>query len=226
MNRPFEFQSSASLVKHTGFSADNVRALLKGLQRVPGSSIFYHVHHALFRRHFTMGEFMNDFARWALTALGEEALAERLSAVDPLQCQSIRGAREALAKVISDQLGASEFVAHVPPGKRFFFSQAQTFVFPTGRTAQNLREFANEIRRVGVDTIFHHFVTAPSRLGRNDNDFSAWMAEELGEPELARQVRMLSPYTYDLFQLREQIGQLVDRSLGDERQRESPPSLR
>ncbi len=213
MNRPFAFQSAASLVKHTGYSADNVRALLRGLQRVPGSSIFYHVHHALFRRHFTIGEFMNDFARWALTALGEEALAERLSAVDPLHCQSVREARNELVRVISEQLGASEYVAHVPSGKRFFFSQAQTFVFPTGRSAAGLQEFGQEVQRVGVDTIFHHFVTAPLRLGRKDNDFSAWLRDELGEPDLAHQVAELSPYSYDLYRLRERIGDLVERRL-------------
>lgn len=213
MSRPFAFQSAASLVKHTGFSADNLRGLLRGIQRASGSSIFYHVHHSLFRRHLTTGEFMNDFARWALVTLGEEALAERLTAVDPLQCLSIRAAREALAKVVGEHLGASEYVAHVPPGKRFYFSAAQSFVFPTGRTASTLAEFSKEVRRVGLDTIFHHFVTAPLRLGRRDNDFSAWLGDELGDRALAAEVAQLSPYQYDLSELRLRIADLVDRRL-------------
>ncbi|HUB08667.1 MAG TPA: DUF5752 family protein, partial [Myxococcales bacterium] len=188
MPRPFVFQSALSLVTHTGYQADDLRSLLRGLQRAPGSAIFYHVHHSLFRRHFTGGEFMNDFARWALVGLGEEALAERLSAVDPLQCFSVRAAREAIAAILAEYLGASEYGIRVPAGKRFFFSAARTFIFATGRSASTLRELSENVRRSGVDVIFHHFVTAPLRLGRRDNDFSAWIDDELHEPELAIEI--------------------------------------
>jgi hypothetical protein len=209
MPRPFVFQSALSLVTHTGYQADDLRSLMRGLQRAPGSSIFYHVHHSLFRRHFTGGEFMNDFARWALTSLGEEELAERLTAVDPLQALSVRGARQALLGIVESYLGASEYGIRVPAGKRFFFCAARTFVFPTGRTAVSLREMAEGVRSSGADVIFHHFVTAPLRLGRRDNDFSAWLEEELREPELAIEVARLSPYDHDLFSLREHIAAML-----------------
>ncbi|MHB8417421.1 MAG: DUF5752 family protein [Myxococcales bacterium] len=213
MPRPFLFQSALSLVTHTGYQADDLRSLLRGLQRAPGSAIFYHVHHALFRRHFTGGEFMNDFARWALTGLGEEALAERLSAVDPLQCLSVRAARDAILGIVSSYLGSSEYGIRVPPGKRFFFSAARTFVFPTGRSASSLRSFAENVRRSGADVIFHHFVTAPLWLCRRDNDFSTWIENELHEPELAIEIARLSPYDHDLFGLRERIAELAMRAV-------------
>ncbi len=209
MPRPFVFHSAQSLVTHTGFQADDLRSLLRGVQRAPGSAIFYHVHHSLFRRHFTGGEFMNDFARWALAGLSEETLAERLTAVDPLQCLSVRAARDALADILTSYLGESEYGIRVPSGKRFFFSAARTFVFPTGRSAANLRELAENVHRSGADVMFHHFVCAPLRLGRRDNDFSVWVEDELREPELAIEIARLSPYEHDLFSLREQIGTLV-----------------
>lgn len=209
MPRAFQFHSALSLVTHTGYGADDLRSLVRGLQRAPGSAIFYHVHHALFRRHFTGGEFMNDFARWALVGLGEEALAERLTAVDPMQCLSVRAARDALGGIVATYLGESEYGIRVPPGKRFFFSAARTFVFPTGRSAASLRDLADGLRRSGPDVVFHHFVTAPLRLGRRDNDFSAWIEDELHEPELAIEIARLSPYDCDLFGLRDRIADLV-----------------
>ncbi len=211
--RPFEFHNALSLVTHTGYHADDLRSLLRGIQRTPGSSIFYHVHHSLFRRHFTAGEFMNDFARWALQSLGEETLGERLSAVDPWQCLSVREARDQLARIVTDHLGSTEYGIRVPAGKRFYFSAARTFVLPSGVTASTLSEFEAGVRRCGPDAIFHHFVTAPLRLGRRGNDFSTWLEGELGETGLAEELAALTPYDQDLYKLRDRIAGLVARRL-------------
>ncbi len=211
--RPFEFQNAFSLVTHTGYAADDLRSLLRGIQRVPGSSIFYHVHHSLFRRHFTTGEFMNDFARWVLLSVGEEALGERLSAVDPWQCLAIRTARDRLVDAIEGYLGSTEYGIRVPPGKRFYFTAARTFIAPTGRSARDLREFAAGVRGCGPDAIFHHFVIAPTRLGRRDNDFSVWLEGELSESALADELSRLTPYDQDLYRLRDRIAEIVERRL-------------
>jgi hypothetical protein len=204
---PFRFDSSASITRFTGLSADNLRALLRGIERASGASIYYHVFNALFRRHFTASEYMNDFARWTWYTLHERPLAEKMAVVDPTACATIGEARQALAKVISEQLGDIEFISHVRSDLRFHFQEAQTFVFSTGIEARDPRDFADKVRLVPPDVIFHHFVAAPMRLGRRENDFSAWLRGQ-GAEELAGRIDALSPYSGDLYALRERISEL------------------
>jgi hypothetical protein len=44
--QPFRFESATSLTRFTGYAADNLRAFLRGLERVPGGPIHHHPHHA------------------------------------------------------------------------------------------------------------------------------------------------------------------------------------
>lgn len=206
---PFRFNSSASITRYTGLSADNPRDLLRGIQRASGSCIYYHVFHALFRRHYTASEYMNDFARWTWYTLNERLLAEKLAAIDPTAYVTVSEAREALARVLEDQLGHTEWIPHVRSELRFHFIEAQTFVFPTGIEARDVRDFAEKVRHVPPDVIFHHFILAPMRLGRRDNDFSAWLRGQ-GAEDLARRIDALSPYSGgDLFALRERLSELA-----------------
>lgn len=210
MGEPFVFQNASSLTRYTGYSVDNLRAMLRGLERVPGGSIFYHFHYALFRRHYAAGAFINDFSYWTWNVLHEEALSERLSILDPLEFPSVRAARNRLVEVVEDHLGHIEYIQHVPHDLRFHFLEAQSFVYGTGRTARDLGEFAREVRKVSPDVIFHHFIVAPLRLGPKENDFSKWIEKEWRQEELAQRLRELSPYSEDLFDLRQRIGELVE----------------
>ena len=90
---------------------------------------------------------------------------------------------------------------------RFHFHEAQTFVFPTGIEARDPQDFAEKVRSVPPDVIFHHFVTAPMRLGRRENDFSAWMRGH-GAEDVARRLEAVSPYGGDLHSLRERIAEI------------------
>lgn len=207
--KPFRFESALSLTRYTGYAADNLRALLRGLERVPGGSIYHHLHHALFRRHFSIGGFVNDFAAWCWDVLHEEALGERLTILDPLAFGTIREARTRLIEEVDRYLGSVEYIQHVPHPQRFYFQESQSFVFPTGRVARDLREFSIEVRKVGPDVIFHHVVVAALRVGPAENDFSRWVEEECHQPRLAKQLRELSPFAEDLFRLQERIADLV-----------------
>jgi hypothetical protein len=203
----FRFQSTASITRYTGIAADNPRALLKGIQKASGASIFYHVFHALFRRHYMASEYMNDFARWTWNTLHEPILAEKLAAIDPAAYTNIADARNALAQVLTEQLGHTEFIPHVLPTQRFYFCEAQTFIFPVGIEATNPRDFAEQVTRVPPDVIFHHFVAAPIRLGMRENDFSAWFRTQ-GAEDLAARLEKLSPYEGDLYALRTRIAEI------------------
>lgn len=207
--KPFRFESSLSLTRYTGYAADNLRALLRGLERVPGGSIFHHLHHALYRRHFAIGSFANDFAVWCWNELHEQVLGERLTVIDPMDFSSVRAARNKLIEEVDRHLGSVEYIQHVPHPRQFFFQESQSFVFPTGKVATNLPEFANELRKAPPDVVFHHFVVASLRVGAGENDFSLWLEEEAKKPELAQKLRELSPYSVDLFTLQHRIADLV-----------------
>lgn len=210
---PFRFESSTSLTRFTGYAADNLRAFLRGLERVPGGSIYHHLHNALFRRHFYKGAFVNDFAAWCWQVLHEEKLGERLSIVDPLEYGTIREARNRIIEEVDRHLGSVEFIQHVPHASQFFFQESQSFVFRTGRKARDLREFALEVRKASPDVIFHHMVVASLRLGPQENDFSRWVEEQMHLPDLANRLRELSPFSEDLFHLQIRVADLVELHL-------------
>jgi hypothetical protein len=98
---PFQFMTETGVVRWTGYIADDLPTLLRGLRRVDGSSIYYHVHHAVFRRpKYTWAEYTNDFVHWTFWALGQKGLAEKLSSVAPLKCGDVDQCRQELLQLI------------------------------------------------------------------------------------------------------------------------------
>lgn len=213
MAKAFHFTSEAHLVRYTGFRAENLRDLMRSIHRVSGSSIFYHTYHALFRRHILQSEFVNDFARWVNVTLREDVLSERLAAVDPLDEAEVHGARHRLSRLIEQHLGQTEYISHCRRGQEFYFQEASTFVYPTGMSASTLTDFERQVRTVRPDVMFHHFISCRMRIGKQENDFSAWLEGELGETELANEIRTLSPYRHNLLTLRDAVGDVVRREL-------------
>jgi hypothetical protein len=153
---------------------------------------------------------MNDFARWAWVTLREDTLAEKLASIDPMDFVSVSDARDKLVHLLNEFVGQTEFVQRVRPADRFYFLEAQSFVYPTGPAANGIHELRDRLRTVGPDVIFYHFVAAPLRLGKKDNDFSIWLEKELGETTRAAQIRLLSPYTTNLRALSKEIADVLD----------------
>lgn len=217
MPTPFQFVSEAHLVRYTGFRASTLRDLMRAANRVSGASIFYHLYHALFRRHIMQSEFTNDFARWAQQTLREDVLSERLAAVDPLDFQTVHDARVKLVRLVEEHLGTAEYLPHCRPGQEFYFQEASTFVYPTGLVAHTAAELERLIRTVRPDVVFHHFISSRLRLGKQDNDFSTWLEGELRERDLAERIRRISPYKYNLLTLRDAIGNEIRDELDQRR---------
>ena len=211
----FQFYTEAGLVKYTGVKADSLRSLLDGVETVSGSSIFYHLHHALFRWHFETGGHLNDFARWCWRQLQENLLAERLSSVDPLRYTSIRDARAALIEHLRRHIGEVETLPRVPKGREFYFSEIQSFIIPTGYAADSPESFRDCIARVDSYSIFYHLTEARVRMGKPENDFSLWIREQLHDYDLADKIEELSPYIYDLYELRSKLLEMIERRLNE-----------
>jgi hypothetical protein len=205
---PFVFKASATVARYSGYFADSARTLQTAIEGAPASSIYYHLHHALFRLHFTISEFKNDFASWAWTTLGDEPLAELLAAVDPLDLVSIEQAREALVRTIREYVGRMEYTPSVGFKQRFCFQSSTTFIYPVGRTADSIRSFATTAKDAPAESIFYHFVVAPVLEGKADNDFTLWLRAQ-GCDAAAEEVRRLSPYSIDLYALGGRIAEIL-----------------
>lgn len=211
--KEFRFYTESGIVRFSGRRANSVPRLFKGIQEVSGSSIFYHMHHALLRRHITPADAMNDFARWAWMHLGDQELGEQLAVVDPMECVSVREARERIAETVGPFIKRKSSLWKLPPEKEFFFLELQSFVFPMGLVARNRKEFHERLSEVGPGSIFYHFIESRIRLGSRSNDFSRWLAEELGEERLAAQIDSLSPYACTLWDLKQKILDLVGQRI-------------
>lgn len=208
---PFHFYTERRLVALTGRRAKNLDDLLRNLREVPGASIFYHTHHMYQAHHFETPQFTNDFALWAGEALQEDALAEKLAAIDLLSFTSIRDLRESIVSTIDREIpGGNRRLRECPLGDEFYFCKSKSFIMPTGLVAANLTEFFELLPTVSTGSLFFHFFEARLRLGRTTNDFSEWLRGH-GEEDLANAIDVLDPYRTTLDEFRNRIMALRGR---------------
>jgi len=207
---PFYFYTSSNLVELTGEKADTLEELLVLLKRCSGSAIFHHVFQSYRERHFAIGKYHSDFAQWISTSLDEEALAERLGALDVRDFTTIRSLRESMIEIIESHLWR-----HPQNGDRrgktpFFFSQSISVVIPTPYIAWGLEDFYQIMRRIGVQSLHYHLIEARLRLGIHTNDFSYWIRTSLEKERLAKRIEDIDIYLYSLEKIRDLILQYVE----------------
>jgi len=212
--QPFRFSTSLVLQEATGLRAARLPVLARLLQTVPDSCIYHHTHYFLLSHHYLTPEPSNDFAYWIGEVLGEEALGERLASLDIIEYTDLGSLRQRLVDIIEDYLKrtpAARF-KFASEGEEFFFVKSVHVVLPTPYTAATLEEFADVLERVSVRSLYFHVFDAPLRLRQRTNDFSLWL-EQLGYPDLAREIAVLDPYSYTLETLRSLMVSLVRRML-------------
>jgi hypothetical protein len=191
---PFHFWTGLDLTLLTNRRARTLPELLQHLREVPGSVIYYHTHHFLVQHQFLSPEPPNDFAYWVTNVLQEARIGEQLAAIDIIQFRSLDALQQRLVAVIELNLDA-------------------TFVVRTDLVAHNLIELADCLEKVGFGSLSFHIFAARLRLQQGDNDISEWLATELGEQALARQISALDPYTHTFDSLRRLIVRLCRRRL-------------
>ncbi len=206
----FRFYSKLDLTILLGKKAKNARQLLEEMKVVPDSSIYYHTHRFLHLHHYITPQLPNDFAQWAFNSLNDDVLGEQLASIDVVQHETIKELRERFIEVVGNHLGSNGNKLEAPPGEEFYFLGCQTFVFPTEHVVNDLREFLSVLEHVTINSLYHHMFDAKLRLGRGENDFSAWF-RGLGKTELADEVKKLDPYAHTLEGLRKRITVAVRR---------------
>lgn len=211
---PFRFKSRMYLKEATGLKAWDLVELLAGLKSVPDSVIYYHTHHFMEEHQYMAPEPPNDFSEWVREVLDEEALGEKLASVDTFEFHTLAALRERLAGIVGEHLARGNGHRRAFEGREFHFIKSVGFVIPTRYQAHDLRELAEAFRTMPLSSLYFHIFESPLRMGRATNDFTVWLAESLGEEELAREVAGLDPYNYTLEEVRWLLVQAIERRIG------------
>jgi hypothetical protein len=210
---PFRFHTRLHLTELTGLRAMNLSQLLELIKDVPGSSIYHHTHRFLQQHQYLSPEPPNDFAYWVTEILGEDELGERLSSIDTISYSTIRGLRDKIIETISDYLkdNAMAKLRFAREGEEFYFIKSVSFILPTDYVASDLKEFADILKKVTIESIYFHVFESRLRLEKNDNDFSNWIGTSLGNKDLAIRISKLDPYTHTLEGLRNNLVEMVEK---------------
>jgi len=212
-SEPFEFVTASYLVRIGNEESASLLDLQKGIESCSDASIFYHTFQSLGRHHFLTEGFSNDFAQWVLTACNRPVLAEQLAALDIRDYVSLADLRGDLRRMVCDYCRSNPREAQQAAFERFFFCETVEEEVPFGIRAWTLEEFRDGLHGVGHSTLQFHFITSRLRLHLRTNDFSQWLARDLGLQDLARRVDQIDIYTNTLDSARSRIIHLIEGEL-------------
>ncbi|MDA8308227.1 MAG: DUF5752 family protein [Deltaproteobacteria bacterium] len=210
---PFLFHECVILTMPTGRTAVNLREMLQTIREVDASVLSYHLWQSRMAIAHPEAEYTNDFAVWAATSLQDSRLAEKLSVIDPFSYEEMEQVRSALAELLEEYMWDLPSVPWARPGFEFHFCEASTVVLVRPRVvAGTLAEFRSGLARVGIDSIYYHFVDARWRLRKfKANDFSFWLRDSYDLPELVSAIQGIDVWFYTLEGIRETILNLIDQ---------------
>lgn len=190
----------------TGVRAQNLREFREGLLKVEESSIHHHFWGRLLSPRFDEPEYSNDFASWAYRGLGEKALAERLSAVDPTECSDGEALRQRLVDVVEHTLDSHEQVPWAKPDKLFHFLRGKLVVFRTGVEIADPSGLAGALAHMSTGSIYYHFIDARRRTLDHCDDFCLWLDGWGSEyEELKMRLHALDPFFSSLKEIRRML---------------------
>lgn len=204
---PFEFKQCVSIFKSTGKKAGNLGELRTLLAVLSDESISYHTYQYFLSGHVL--EHTNDFAAWVAQSLGEKALSEHLSNIDPYSFNNIGEFRRELIGAIDTHLSTFSESRDAHSGEEFYFDESITLVFPARVRVNNLAEFLIAIKYIDRSSIYYHFYEARTRLHGGMDDFSRWF-EMIGQTALAEKIRGVGPFMHTLEGIRAHIVEAVE----------------
>jgi len=213
--KPFRFSTRLHFSELTGLKAKDLSELLTYIKKVSGSCIYHHTHRFLQIHQYLSPEPPNDFAYWVTKVLGEDELAERLASIDIVEFSAIRKLREEIIKIIEGYLRENPLAKKkfASVGDEFHFIKSVSFVLPTRYVVYTLKEFAEVLRKITIDSIYFHIFEARLRLRKKTNDFSYWIEDSLKDKELADKISHIDPYTRTMADLREAIIKLIEERI-------------
>ncbi len=212
---PFKFYTRFHLSELTGSKASNLGELLEGIRQVPDSCIYHHTHRFLQQHQYLSPEPPNDFAYWVTDVLGESILGEMLASIDVVQFSTLHDLREKMIELLENYLRENPVAKQkfANYGEQFHFIKSISFIILTPYVAYDLKEFADAIKTITIDSIYFHIFEARLRLEQEINDFSYWLKTSIGEKELADSIVRLDPYTYTMEGLRKTMLKLIENRI-------------
>ncbi len=210
----FVFSEYFLMPMPTGKKATNLRELLQFLREMTEPVLNYHLWQTRLSVIQPTVEYPNDFALWAATALHDDLLAEKLSAIDPFDYKDLTEVREAMVEELEEYLWDSPQY-QVRPGYELELCEASAVILHSGISARTLGEFCGALQAVGLNSVYFHFVEARRRLGdRKLDDFSRWIADNFTMPSLVSAIGKIDIYFYTLAEIRDTILALVQEQAG------------
>jgi hypothetical protein len=209
-DRAFHVRDCALVAQATGRSAQNLRELREGLLYVHPGSIYHHFWGRFLRPNFDEPEYNNDFASWAHRALHDNALAERLSVVNPAHFNSLDDLRQELIEVVEARLDESDLVPWARADQQFHFVRSKIIVFDTGIQVARPEDLVRLLPRMSSGSVFYHFIDARRRTAQRGDDFSQWLIG-LGDGCGPLQERLVAvdPYFSSMAELREELAEIL-----------------
>lgn len=210
---PFLFVGCWELREMLGRSVRDEQQLLEAIEVVPLDSIYYHTHSFFLRHKYIAGPYSNDFATWAAIQVRDRVLGEKLGILYPFDYESMESLRAEIMAIIEDHLTTLQISPRAIYGEPFHFMQSRIIEVPTGLKARTLTEFRETLATVDLSVIYYHTFEASLRLGRHRGDFSLWIEEQVGLPELAEKMAKIDPYLMSLEAVRNRFVKLCDEYL-------------
>jgi len=208
--RVFQFCSSASLEMLTGLKANNLKELLELIKSCPSSSIFYHTFAAFRKMREVQAPYTNDFAVWIVRHLREEALAEKLMAVDLADYDTIEDLRSRLVEIIEGFREENGAAFQKKADDPFYLYDVVRFVYLTDKFAYDLASFRQLLDTISVDSLYYHFIESRLQTKLHTDDFSRWIEESFENKDLAHKIRNIDINIYTLAELRKKILEIID----------------
>jgi hypothetical protein len=207
----FIIQDCSLLAKTSGLpAAINLRELRDRIALCSQDVLYHHFCETLLVPSFDNPDYRNDFAAWALLQLGDRVLAEQLGIINPYIFPDLEKLREQVLEILDERLSEVIFVPSCHPGGEFFFTEAVTVVFDTGKRIASPKALPEAIGTMTNGSIYYHFFEARRREPVGVDDFSAWLG---GFPGQEPWRLALQAVDFVFFSLPELRGELV-RVLG------------
>lgn len=210
---PFQFYTVSYLTRIGNLRAANLAELHAGLESCTEESVFYHTYQSLGRHHFLTEGFSNDFAEWVLSAARLGKLAESIAALDIRDYLKLKDLRRDLLWIVDDYCRNNPADAERRVPEPFYFCESVEVKVPLPAEARTLEEFRGCLDHLSHGSFEFHFLVSRLRLQLRTNDFSLWLAEQLGLEPLAHQINKIDVYTNTLDSARERMLAMIDGEL-------------
>ncbi len=219
MSDIFQFMSSASLERLTGRKAHTLEDLLHLIKTCPDSSIFFHTFSAFLKFREIEVAYNSDFAIWVSKSLNEKALAEKLTAIDLSEHNTIKSLKARLIEIIELYREQKPDAFKKTANEPFYLHNITRIVYLTDKFAYDLRSFRDLLLRISHYSLYFHYIESRLNSHLHTDDFSTWIEDSLNIPELARMIRKIDINVYTLEGLRNRIIQLIDDHLKENDQK-------